>query len=76
MFNETANSMNAIEGIPVLNVFAKFDTIEQTHFQRHEILDAICSVSKELWDSEPIQYEYLAFCMVADAGNFVPLQQT
>lgn len=61
--------MSSGEDLSVIDALAPFDTIEQKQFQRPEILDAICSVSKEQWDSEPTQYEYLAFSMVADAGK-------
>ena len=57
------------EELSVIDALAPFDTTEQKHFQRPEILEAICSVSKEQWNSEATQYEYLAFSMVADAGK-------
>ena len=61
--------MNNGEELSVIDALAPFDTTEQKHFQRPEILEAICSVSKEQWNSEATQYEYLAFSMVADAGK-------
>ena len=48
---------------------AVFDTVDQTHFSRIEILGAISDVPKEIWEEDTTQYEYLAFCMVEDAGQ-------
>lgn len=61
--------MNNGEELSVIDALAPFDTTEKKHFQRPKILEAICSVSKEQWNSETTQYEYLAFSMVADAGK-------
>lgn len=58
-----------VKNLSIKDALVPFDTIEQKHFQRAEILDAICRVSAEQWNSEPTQYEYLAFCMVAGTGK-------
>lgn len=59
-----ANELTSIESI-----LAVFDTTTQSHFSRIDILDAISNVPKEIWIEDTTQYEYLAFCMVEDAGE-------
>ena len=56
------------EELSVIEILAPFDTVDQIHIQRHELLSAVSKLNAELWNSEPGQSEYLAFTLVEDAG--------
>ena len=49
------------EELSVIETLAPFDTVDQIHIQRHEILSAVSKLNAELWNSEPGQSEYFAF---------------
>ncbi len=53
----------------VIEALAPYDNLDQIHYQRHEVLPAVNNLSAELWNSEPGQFEYLAFSLVEDAGD-------
>ncbi len=57
------------EELSVIETLAPFDTVDQIHIQRHEILSAVSKLNAELWNSEPGQSEYFAFTLVEDAGD-------
>ena len=61
--------MEANESTAIESILKAFDTTTQSHFSRIEILGAISNVPKEIWIEDTTQYEYLAFCMVEDAGQ-------
>jgi len=56
------------EELAVIETLAPFDNVDQINYQRHEILPAISKLNAELWNSEPGQFENLAFSLVENAG--------
>ena len=61
--------METSEATAIETKLAVFDTAEQTHFSRAQIIHAIADVPDDVWKEETTQYENLAFCMVEDTGS-------
>ena len=57
------------EELSVGSALAPLDTIEQKHFSRTDSLAVLGNLSNDVWNSEPAQFEYIAFSMVADEGQ-------